>query len=1104
MKNYVTVYLIFSLCFVSIALSHVSERENHNITIKQGIWRGKTLEYVDGEILLKLKQGVQRSDLINILEDYEAEIIRECNAVRWAKIRIPQDTDVFAVIDKLKNNPLVENAEPNGVWYPHATVPNDPYYVDGHQWPLKNIGQDPPGGSPDADIDAQMGWAYEHGNSKVLLAILDSGISLESGQLSHPDLNDATRIILGPDFVGDNGDGNGVKDEFGHGTHVTGIAAAETDNGVGIAGVNWGSKILVIQVFDSGGHLIYWDDLTEGIEYAVNYAKPGPFPWDPAYRLVMNFSGGGFQPSSSVRDAIAYADSNDCILVASAGNIGWCWVMYPAAYADSFENVIAVSATDPWDNLSPYSSYGPEITVAAPGGYGYPYDGDDVFSTYPTYPTNLDPSGSGYGYCAGTSMAAPHVSGLAALLVSIDTTLTDAQVKQIICETADDLGDPGEDTLFGAGRINVYRAVTSLLASSPPYQSGWPAQTDGSISSSPVIGDLDRDSDLEVVIVSGADVCVYRENGTPFSDSWPQRLPSNTGSSEATLGDIDDDGILEIIVNAPDGVHAWNENGSFVEGWPQYTTNFVNYPAIIADMDGSGNLDEVVAGDDDGVLNVWTGSGDTYYGFPLQYSGSLRGIVAGKVFPYTMFPPYDVNLIIFEQGLQSYIHRWCSGGYWPQSFDGLRVVSPAIGDIDADGNLDVVVVNYGDSIHIWDYNGIDVSHWPNGNDSFMGFPALGDIDDDNDLELVAWANNKVYVYDKEGNVLPNWPQEIDEGDCSSFSYSFAIGDIDGDGSVEIISSGLYKIYAWHSNGMRVERFPIAIPDGVVFSSPAIGDLDNDGDIELIIGSCDGKVYVWDLTGSYNPANIEWQMFQKIQQKTGCYPQVTVAAAPHQYEVPQGGTLDFLVTLTNHTNITQVLTVWVEVNHNGTIIYRSQDVNFNLQHLSSVKHEVHQLVPRVAPLGKYTYTIKVQIPQSQPVVVDRGTFYFKVVTNQNNKKQYSNWEVLWNDQISQGVREDRSQGQVPTVNYLYQNTPNPFGKITEINYQLKRKNNVNLTIYNALGQVVTVLTNISKEPGYYTISWDGRDSKNRRVSEGIYFIKMKTDDFEATRKILLLR
>jgi len=340
--------------------------------------------------------------------------------------------------------------------------PNDPEYLAQKQWGLYNVGQNPPGGTPDADIDCPEAWDDETGDPGVRVSILDSGIPMETELLSHPDLDDPLKIILGQDFVGD---GEGVTDRNGHGTHVAGIISAETDNGIGVAGVCWDCRILINQVFDSYGSGSH-ENFRDGMIYSVNHRAD-----------LVNYSGGGSH-SETKEHGVAYADSHNVLLVAAAGNDWGGSVSYPAAYAASYDNVICVSSTDAEDQVSPFSSIGSQVCVAAPGGYGSPYDADDIYSTMPNYTVTLNSYGisQNYGYCAGTSMASPMVAGLAALVLSVDPSLLPSQVREIIEETAEQVGGytynsvTGKCVELGHGRVNAHDAV--LLAIQGRYVAG--------------------------------------------------------------------------------------------------------------------------------------------------------------------------------------------------------------------------------------------------------------------------------------------------------------------------------------------------------------------------------------------------------------------------------------------------------------------------------------------------------------------------------------------------------------------------------------------------------------------------------------------------------
>ncbi len=424
-------------------------------------WQGQLVEYVDGEILFMIENGADRTEVRGYLVDNNLSLTRELDRFGFGKVSLPEGENIFPVIERMQKTGLFLYVEPNMIDQT-CLQPNDPEYIAQKQWGLNNVGQNPPGGTPDADIDAPEAWDSTTGNAGVIVSVLDSGIPLLMGMLSHPDLDKYSKFILGQDFAGD---GEGVKDRNGHGTHVAGIISAETNNGVGVAGVCWNCKIMVNQVFDqfgSGSHEAFRD----GMIYSADNGAD-----------LVNYSGGGSH-SETKEHGVAYADSHDVLLVSAAGNDWGGPVIYPAAYAATYQNVICVSSTDHTDHVSPFSSIGSQVCVAAPGGYGYPFNTDDIYSTMPDYYVTLNGDGitQNYGYCAGTSMASPMVAGVAALVLAVDSTLLPSEVREILEETAEQVGgyyyDPvtGKSTQLGHGRINTCEAV--LLAMGSDYMAG--------------------------------------------------------------------------------------------------------------------------------------------------------------------------------------------------------------------------------------------------------------------------------------------------------------------------------------------------------------------------------------------------------------------------------------------------------------------------------------------------------------------------------------------------------------------------------------------------------------------------------------------------------
>lgn len=386
-------------------------------------------------VVVKFKPEIPAELAAGVISAYGAREIGRIEAIGVTKIQIPSGLSVEEMIFALNQNPDIEYAEPDYVCRISDT-PNDPYFKN--QYALNNTGQEigtgGPKGKANADIGATTAWGETKGTGETVIAIIDTGVDL-----LHPDIKNKVKSS-GRDFV--NGDFD-ASDDHGHGSHIAGIAAADTDNGIGVAGVAWDCKILPIKVLDDTGYgWDYW--VSDGIIWAADNGAD-----------VINISLGqvGDEPAGYLRDALKYAYDKGIVIVAAAGNEGGS-VEYPAAY-DAY--CLAVAATDYDDNRTDWSNFGSEVDVAAPG--------DRVLSLVPTwYPEKVwgDPSAVPYGYGDGTSMAAPHVAGLAALIKSLKPWLEADEVMNVIRYSADDVNSAqhkGKDNYIGYGRINMEKAL---------------------------------------------------------------------------------------------------------------------------------------------------------------------------------------------------------------------------------------------------------------------------------------------------------------------------------------------------------------------------------------------------------------------------------------------------------------------------------------------------------------------------------------------------------------------------------------------------------------------------------------------------------------------
>ena len=443
---------LFACCFSLVAylsLGQVTDKP-HRILVQL------TPEYA----INALETSSFLSELTNRFDVISIEPIRKGKKAAEGPILLslpfdqdPQELLVFLSICKQVS--MVEMDDYGSTDGKQRVVPSDPDYT--MQWALDNNGTfslSP--ATAGADISMEQAWEIEQGDSSILVAVIDSG-----NKMDHPDF--AGRLWTNYNEIPSNDlddDSNGFvddvqgwdfaytdnlpADDMGHGTNVAGIIGLAANNGSGLAGVDWNCKLMILKGLNAAnfGYYSWW---ASAIYYAVDNGAN-----------VINMSLAGNASSGILQSAITEAVNNGVTVVASMGNTNTSTKRYPAGC----NGVIAVGATDPDDSRSqPFfwgassgSNYGTHISVVAPGNfiYGADFASDTNYSLY----------------WGGTSQAAPHVSGVAALLLAQDPGRSPSDIKLILEETAEDMVGPisedvpGFDAYFGHGRINAYEALS--------------------------------------------------------------------------------------------------------------------------------------------------------------------------------------------------------------------------------------------------------------------------------------------------------------------------------------------------------------------------------------------------------------------------------------------------------------------------------------------------------------------------------------------------------------------------------------------------------------------------------------------------------------------
>jgi len=784
---------------------------------------------VPGEVLVRIEAAASKADVEGIQHaadvDRSDRIAKLKSGAIWRMHSRSKNTD--AILKALEKNPNVTYVEPNFILHASATA-NDPSYTQ--LWGLKNTGQTINGvaGLTGADIDAESAWNLTTGSASIVVGVVDTGVDY-----NHPDL--AANMWSNPGGIGDPGCAAGTHgfnaitktcdpmDDHYHGTHVSGTIGAAGNNGVGVTGVNWTTSIMALKFLNSYGSGTTADAIS-AIDFAVQAKIAGV-----NVRVLSNSWGGG-SFSRALFDEINKANENDILFVAAAGNGGYStdlYSTYPASYATA--NMISVAATDNRDALAYFSNYGAtSVHLGAPGV--------SVFSSS---------SNNSYTSLSGTSMATPHVAGVAALLLAHSPSLTTAQVKSAILNNVDPIESLAGKTVTG-GRLNAARTL------------GLPATPDFAFAISPTSRTIARGStasyDITITPSNGFSGAVtFSATGLP-SDATATFTPNPATTSSTLTVTTTGTTITDFY-----GINVTGTGGAEAHARTVYMTVLATLPppvcpnfgaqikysfaydptfAATGDFNRDGKPDLAVTSTSTNRIVVYLGSGIGTLQSATQYEvGNNPLSVAVGDFN----GDGRADLASANSGSHNVSIRLGNGDGTFQAAvafaAGMNPFSIASGDFDADGNTDLAVANNGSnnvSILLGEGDGTFQAAVPYATGSGAFWVAVGDLNRDGRPDLAVAAHNGDEVSVLLGNGDGTFQTAVDyaTGDGPS---SVVLADLDADGNPDLAvatySANNVAILAGNGDG----TFQAAIPYAVGNRPYAVAALDANGDgvIDLV-------------------------------------------------------------------------------------------------------------------------------------------------------------------------------------------------------------------------------------------------------------------------------
>ena len=1021
--------------------------------------------FAPGEVLVKFKQGASETAIQELNSRFRVNVRRVIPRIAARRLTLPQGAAVMDMVNKFRSSPLVEYAEPN--YYAHAfMIPNDTLYS--YQWHLDNAIY---GG-----IQMENAWDISTGSSNVTVAIVDGGIAYEDYQESHsrkyeqaPDLAETSFWINLGEIPGNGSDddGNGFVDDVngwdfvnndahpnddtspGHGTHVAGTVAQSTNNNLGVSGIAFNTCLLPVKVLDNKGVGTY-DDVAAGIIYAVDNGAN-----------VINLSLGGSSPSTTLENALAYAYGEGVTIIAAAGNDGEETVNYPAAY-DAY--VIAVGATQYDEDLAPYSNYGPSLDIVAPGGNinldqnqdGY---GDGVLQQ--TYEKKGQSVSWAYYFIQGTSMAAPHVSGVAALLIANGNATTPDDIRAALQETAEDKGTAGRDDTYGWGIVDAYAALQwTVQVTDNSYNELWP-----------IISFSDNGQGLMVWSIHHN---WWQKNQYMYyslwdGSSWSSGIPFDTTGWRHNRMSID--------------YKPGTNEAMLVFGGSRYFLTFDDICYV--EWDGESWESEYYLADnvdDDDYQGTFKWSPDGNYALNIWVDDNVWN------------DDYDKRAIaysIWDASSSSWVDSATITTFTP--IEPENFTRHGDGGLDFDPSSEKAIVTYyrddGDGSEIY-YQVWDGSSW--GGELRLTYNIFDDT--------LPWVK-----FDDDGNGIIIW-QRFDGYDWEIY-YSLCVWDEDAftfteesamtstsntydDNNPTAVydSLGILHVF-WYQKVLGTDTEilystfdgtsfsgPIQITDNAMRDVNQLPGIDNNGNIHLVWLQHDGNDY-------------------EVMRTIITPPLAEVSIVPETFDLRSSG---------------RWMTSYIELPAG----YNAADIDVSTVKISKVGETVVNIPAELKPTKTGDYDkdgipdLKVRFNRSgvgdllEPLELDEVEL--TITGELTYGTPFDGSCTIRVIDKGKGLMKKAAVINTPDDYGLFQNYPNPFNPETEIRYQLPNPSEVSLNIYNLMGQEIKILINSYHSAGYYSVKWDGTNNQGMKVASGIYIYIMRAGSFVDVKKLIFIQ